>query len=220
MVIIRVLLVSLSILLVNIVRYKESASDGIQITYDQQWVLKWDFIRRTLYIHETSYHIHLPANDEEAAPVSSELCANQREARIVDVLWHHGHQRGCTIRPVQKICISPWISFPNTPKNIPIRINSPQTVEETIADPIYVLVEAQFAANVDDQLSEEERDRSMDHSNSLEEFGDPVAWRADVNFSFLLRTSKEQLLKFILASFLANNLAINDDLQILRIQCR
>lgn len=59
------------------------------------------------------------------------------------------------------------------------------------------------------------------YTNSLfvEDFGEPVAWRVDSHFSFLLRTDRDRLLQFIAASFLANNFAINNDLQLMRIEC-
>lgn len=174
-------------------------------------------------------------SDFTDVPVSSELCLNQREARIVDVVWHEGAQRGCTIEPRQIISVNPWITFPRTRLNIPIKMNSSR-VGEQLSEPIYVLVEAKFnegeggtssgnnysaGAMTPGGSSKEQFMGFTDYTNSLfvEEFGDPLAWRVDSHFSFLLRTDKERLLQFILASFMADNYAINNDLQLLRIEC-
>lgn len=88
-----------------------------------------------------------------------------------------------------------------------------------IADPIFMLVEAKFGSAAEHPP----RERFMgfsDYTNNVfvEEFGEPVAWRVDSHFAFLLRTDNERLLQFILASFMAENYSINNDLQLIRIQ--
>lgn len=94
-------------------------------------------------------------------------------------------------------------------------------MEEELENPIHMLIEARFGSL---PIPESSRERSMgfsDYGNSLfvEEFGQPIAWRVDSHFAFLLRTTREQLLKFIAASFIAENFAINNDLQLIRVQC-
>lgn len=131
-------------------------------------------------------------------------------------MWRQDSAIGCIIQPRQTICVNPWITFPKAALNIPIKMNQARA-EEPVPDPIYVLVEAQFPAAP--QEGDSPRDQS---SNNLfvEEFGHPLAWRVDSHFSFLLRTDTDRLLQFILASFMAANLNINNDLQLLRIQCK
>lgn len=164
-------------------------------------------------------------SDTPEAAASSDLCANRRESRMVDILWQNGAHRGCIIEPSQTICINTWITFPTTPLNIPIKMNDTR-YEAPIPDSIYMLVEAQFPLESTEQGSSgRSREQFMgftDYSNTLfvEEFGQPLAWRVDSHFAFLLRTDKERLLQFIVGSFIAGNLSINNDLQLLRIQCK
>lgn len=158
--------------------------------------------------------------DVSDVPVSSELCTNQREGRIADVLWHHNTQRGCTIKPRQLICIDPWITFPRAARlNIPIKMND-SVIRSQIADPIFMLVEASFGCPDVENPPREPFMGFSDYTNSLfiEEYGEPVAWRVDSHFAFLMRTDNERLLKFILASFVVENYSINNDLQLIRIQ--
>lgn len=98
--------------------------------------------------------------------------------------------------------------------------------EPPVPDSIYMLVEAQFPVeSAEEGSSGSSREQFMgftDYSNTLfvEEFGQPLAWRVDSHFAFLLRTDKERLLQFIVGSFIAGNLSINNDLQLLRIQSK
>lgn len=50
---------------------------------------------------------------------SSELCSNRNAAKVTDILWLHGNQRGCCLRPLQNVEITPWISFPPAPGLLP-----------------------------------------------------------------------------------------------------
>lgn len=162
-------------------------------------------------------------------PVSSELCLNQREANIEDVLWDRGHYRGYTVHPRQVISINPWITFPRTPLNIPIQIMGARASHEMPTKSLYMLVEAKFNDSRErsdssgaEPSSREQITRFPRHTDNLfvEEFGVPLAWRVDSHFSFLLRTDNERLLQFVWASFMADNYLINNDLQLLRIQCK
>lgn len=166
--------------------------------------------------------------DPTDATISSDLCMNQRDARIVDVLWHHGSQRGCTVKPRQIVSINPWITFPKSPLNIPIKFTGPVAESPAGPDSIFMLVEAKYNSATEEAHADEATVSSgplmgfSAYRNTLflEEFGHPVAWRVDSHFSFLLRTDKQRLLQFILASFLSENFAINNDLQLLRIECK
>ncbi|XP_017963393.1 biotin--protein ligase isoform X4 [Drosophila navojoa] len=50
---------------------------------------------------------------------SSELCCNRNVAKVTDILWLHGNQHGCCLRPLQSVQITPWISFPPAPSLLP-----------------------------------------------------------------------------------------------------
>lgn len=161
-------------------------------------------------------------------PVSSELCVNQRESRIVDSLWHSGTQRGCSVQPRQIISINPWITFPQLPLNIPIKMNE-VAHEQTPEKKIYMLVEAKFQLESDKPGPETgtgsspPTERFMGFPNYtdnifIEEFGYPLAWKVDTHFAFLLRTDEERLTKFIIATFMSDNFSINNDLQLFRIE--
>lgn len=50
---------------------------------------------------------------------SSELCGNRNAAKVTEILWLHGNQRGCCLRPLQSVEITPWISFPPAPGLLP-----------------------------------------------------------------------------------------------------
>ncbi|XP_064549702.1 biotin--protein ligase isoform X3 [Drosophila montana] len=62
-----------------------------------------------------------PGNDDgfDATIASSELCGNRNAAKVTDILWLHGNQHGCCLRPLQTVQITPWISFPPAPSWLP-----------------------------------------------------------------------------------------------------
>lgn len=99
-------------------------------------------------------------------------------------------------------------------------MTDPAATPDEPKSPVYMLIEAKF--NALDCAEEQEQFMGFtDYANSLfiEEFGQPLAWRVDSHFSFLLRTDQDRLLQFISASFMADNLSINNDLQLLRVEC-
>ncbi|XP_020799588.1 biotin--protein ligase isoform X4 [Drosophila serrata] len=55
----------------------------------------------------------------DPALASSELCGNRNAAKVTDILWLYGNQRGCCLRPLQTLHITPWISFPAAPSLLP-----------------------------------------------------------------------------------------------------
>ncbi|XP_017114657.1 biotin--protein ligase isoform X4 [Drosophila elegans] len=55
----------------------------------------------------------------DPALASSELCGNRNAAKVTDILWLHANQRGCCLRPLQTLHITPWISFPSAPSLLP-----------------------------------------------------------------------------------------------------
>ncbi|XP_037730753.1 biotin--protein ligase isoform X4 [Drosophila subpulchrella] len=55
----------------------------------------------------------------DPALASSELCGNRNAAKVTDILWLHANQRGCCLRPLQTLHITPWISFPAAPSLLP-----------------------------------------------------------------------------------------------------
>jgi len=61
---------------------------------------------------------------------SSELCGNRNAAKVTEILWLHGNQRGCCLRPLQMLQITPWISFPPAPSLLPFSY-APETVTPT-----------------------------------------------------------------------------------------
>ncbi|XP_022223882.2 biotin--protein ligase [Drosophila obscura] len=64
----------------------------------------------------------LPAGSDDGFDpsfASSELCGNRNAAKVTDILWLHGNQHGCCLRPLQTLHITPWISFPAAPGLLP-----------------------------------------------------------------------------------------------------
>ncbi|XP_034132628.1 biotin--protein ligase isoform X5 [Drosophila guanche] len=64
----------------------------------------------------------LPAGSDDGFDpsfASSELCGNRNAAKVTDILWLHGNQHGCCLRPLQTLQIAPWISFPAAPALLP-----------------------------------------------------------------------------------------------------
>ncbi|XP_015037806.2 biotin--protein ligase isoform X3 [Drosophila pseudoobscura] len=64
----------------------------------------------------------LPAGSDDGFDpsfASSELCGNRNAAKVTDILWLHGNQHGCCLRPLQTLQIAPWISFPAAPGLLP-----------------------------------------------------------------------------------------------------
>lgn len=81
------------------------------------------------------------AEDISSVSVSSDLCSNQKQAAVQDLIWYNGRQRGCAVAPFQNIFLGPWISFPAAPSLIPINHDkSSAFIDQT--DEVYLLIEA------------------------------------------------------------------------------
>lgn len=172
-----------------------------------------------------------PLLDTSDGSASSELCKNKKESRIIDSFWHRDLGRGCSVQPKQVISIDPWITFPVSPHSIPVNIqsNSRESDPETA---IYVLVEAKaFPIRIDprNEDSKDAEEVSSDFEMGfpsfknlvlIEDYGEPIAWKIDSDFAFLLKSDPDSFLKFVVATFLEGNLRINDELPLFRIQSR
>lgn len=50
---------------------------------------------------------------------------NRQVAKVSEILWLHGHYRGCCVMPLQTLQTTPWISFPDAPGLQPFAFNEP-----------------------------------------------------------------------------------------------
>ncbi|XP_032305404.1 biotin--protein ligase isoform X3 [Drosophila ananassae] len=73
-----------------------------------------------------SFYALQPGHDDGFDPLfaSSELCGNRNAAKVTEILWLHANQRGCCLRPLQSLHITPWISFPPAPSLLPFAYSS------------------------------------------------------------------------------------------------
>ncbi|XP_023297567.2 biotin--protein ligase isoform X3 [Lucilia cuprina] len=70
----------------------------------------------------------LPTSSDDgfdASMATSELCANRQVAKVSEILWLHGNNRGCCVMPLQTLLTTPWISFPEAPGLQPFAFNEP-----------------------------------------------------------------------------------------------
>ncbi|KAK3920863.1 Biotin--protein ligase [Frankliniella fusca] len=140
--------------------------------------------------------------------ISSTLCENEHEARVVDLLWYHDSKRACSILPQQFIDLSPWIAFPKESTRFPIestKKNSPPLVAE---NRIHVLIEAEYRSLLDS---------TKVHHCELEQFGICQAWMAADTFGLILETDVEHLVS-LCGCFMVNRLAFHQNLEMTRIQ--
>lgn len=61
--------------------------------------------------------------DISTTTATSDLCTNRALARISDVMWLRGSQRGCSLVPMQKVFLGPWVSFPDPPNLLPFEVS-------------------------------------------------------------------------------------------------
>jgi len=54
----------------------------------------------------------------------------------------------------------------------------------------------------------------------LEDYGKLIAWKIDSHLAVLIETDVEHFTKLLIMTFLQNNLCINDNLPLLRIECK
>ncbi|XP_030556458.1 biotin--protein ligase isoform X2 [Drosophila novamexicana] len=170
-----------------------------------------------------------PGNDDgfDATIASSELCGNRNAAKVTDILWLHGNQHGCCLRPLQTVQITPWISFPPAPSWLPFAYAAdtltptatptemePQprvTLSPDKSQHLQLLLEAQV---------ELQREAGAQHSVPvrLECYGKLIAWKIDSHLAVLIETDVEHFTKLLIMTFLQNNLFINDQLPLMRIE--
>ncbi|KAJ1527555.1 hypothetical protein ONE63_007521 [Megalurothrips usitatus] len=139
--------------------------------------------------------------------ISSNLCENEREARVADLLWYHDSKRVCSILPQQFIDLSPWIAFPKEATHFPIE--SKQTSPAVLTEArLHLLVEAEYR-NV--------LDSGKVHHCELEQFGICHAWLAGDTFGLILETDVDHLVN-LCGCFMVNRLAFHQNLEMTRIQ--
>ncbi|KRG01256.1 biotin--protein ligase isoform X2 [Drosophila mojavensis] len=159
---------------------------------------------------------------------SSELCCNRNVAKVTDILWLHGNQHGCCLRPLQSVQITPWISFPSAPSLLPFAYAAdtatpavtpteiePQpriSLSPDTAQHLQLLIEA----NID--LQQREASTQSCVPVQLENYGKLIAWKIDSHLAVLIETDIEHFTKLLIMTFLQNNLYINDQLPLMRIE--
>ncbi|XP_055701269.1 biotin--protein ligase isoform X2 [Phlebotomus papatasi] len=180
-------------------------------TWIQSWRLRSIFSRITSKLTEqisvVFYNLPTDLNEVANTPVSSELCVNYQQARIRDILWHNGTQRGCTLFPGQSIYLKPWISFPKPPTLVPFAVqgNGLELDGESL---VYLLLETATVPTTNENSMQ----------LLIEGYGEPVAWKVDSHIAVILRSDFRRFTEIIMASFMQDCLVINDNLPLTRIQ--
>ncbi|XP_059610986.1 uncharacterized protein LOC132257934 [Phlebotomus argentipes] len=180
-------------------------------TWVQSWRLRSVFLRITSKLKEgmsvVFYNLPTDLNEVTNTPVSSELCSNSLQARIRDVLWHNGTQRGCTLFPKQTVYLSPWISFPKPPTLVPFSCQSNGLAVDEESQ-VYLLLETDTLP-----VSSESSLQLL-----IEGYGEPIAWKVDSHIAVILKSDLRRFTEIIMASFMQACLVINDNLPLTRIQ--
>ncbi|KAM7361646.1 holocarboxylase synthetase-like protein isoform 2-T2 [Cochliomyia hominivorax] len=99
----------------------------------------------------------LPSTSDDgfdASMATSELCVNRQVAKVSEILWLHGNNRGCCVMPLQNLLTTPWISFPNAPGLQPFAFNEPsesllQSLSLDKQDLIRLLIETDIQPSSD-----------------------------------------------------------------------
>lgn len=85
--------------------------------------------------------VFLPFLGASTNPPTSDLCINQSQAKISTVLWFNDNSRGCSVLPLQKINLGPFISFPQLPNMIPFKYDVREIGELDEKEFVYCLLE-------------------------------------------------------------------------------
>ncbi|XP_055908964.1 biotin--protein ligase isoform X2 [Eupeodes corollae] len=151
----------------------------------------------------------LPKDGYEANLVTSELCTNRSEAKVCDLLWMFADRRGCCLTPSQNIHIGPWVTFPEPPTLIPFNCTSSEELSLDKTKTVHLLLETDILP----ALPEASLENIM-----IEKYGKPIAWKVDSHFAVLLESDIDHFTNLLIATFLQNNLCINDSLPLIRIE--
>jgi len=69
-------------------------------------------------------------------------------AKVSEILWLLNDQRGCVLRPIQIVNVTPWITFPEAPSWVPFSYTqSPESLKEhlkTKRDILHLLLETEI----------------------------------------------------------------------------
>ncbi|XP_017082197.2 biotin--protein ligase isoform X2 [Drosophila eugracilis] len=174
----------------------------------------------------------LPAGSDDGFDptlASSELCGNRNAAKVTDILWLHANQRGCCLRPLQTLHITPWISFPPAPSLLPFSYAAetltPVTTPTDLGTPLRQRVLLSAESDQRMQLLLEAHVDPLQRPSSedptavrLEDYGKLIAWKIDSHLAVLIETDVEHFTQLLITTFLRNNLCINDQLPLLRIE--
>ncbi|XP_037948879.1 biotin--protein ligase isoform X2 [Teleopsis dalmanni] len=161
-----------------------------------------------------AFYVLSPNNDGfDANLATSDLCTNRKTAKVAEILWLMGNLRGCSIRPIQSLNITPWISFSSNSNCIPFaykRIPATSLYLANKKNLFHLLIEA------DVQLHPK-RDNNQEDIQ-IEDYGKLIAWKIDSHLAVLIEIDVENFTKLLISTFLQNNLFINDQLLMLRIE--
>ncbi|XP_023297566.2 biotin--protein ligase isoform X1 [Lucilia cuprina] len=160
----------------------------------------------------------LPTSSDDgfdASMATSELCANRQVAKVSEILWLHGNNRGCCVMPLQTLLTTPWISFPEAPGLQPFAFNEPsETLLRSLSldklGLIRLLIETDIQPSSDDVQQQD--------IVRIENYGKLIAWKIDSHLAVLIETDIEHFTKLLIDTFLQNHFLINDQLPLLRIE--
>ncbi|XP_065355202.1 biotin--protein ligase isoform X2 [Calliphora vicina] len=151
----------------------------------------------------------------DASMATSELCANRQVAKVSEILWLHGNNRGCCVMPLQTLLTTPWISFPEAPGLQPFAFNEPSEslLRSLSLDKnglIRLLIETEIQPSYDNVQQQD--------IVRIENYGKLLAWKIDSHLAVLIETDIEHFTKLLIDTFLQNHFLINDQLPLLRIE--
>ncbi|XP_072379075.1 biotin--protein ligase isoform X1 [Diabrotica undecimpunctata] len=146
-------------------------------------------------------------NSKNALLVCDEsvVLESKRTRSFENLLFRTDERIGCTVVPKQKINLSQWLAFPKDSSYFPIYFvkNAPKLESPHV----YVLVQSMLETYVK-------------HSADIvqvENYGELIAWRASDTFDAIIKSDLNKLTR-IVHSFSMNNLDINHELRLLRIE--
>ncbi|XP_072933352.1 biotin--protein ligase [Epargyreus clarus] len=144
----------------------------------------------------------VPENAAETPTLSSKLCTNPKNAYLCDLLDYTNASRICSMKPVQCIEISDWVSCAG---GLPLGSSDTSPITDLDVD---VLFEC--------ELNPHEFSSQYDIV-TLESMGQPIAWKAGAHLAIVVKTNIEHL-SVIGFQFVGGEFIIDRKLPVVRIQ--
>ncbi|KAK0094727.1 hypothetical protein PV326_010173 [Microctonus aethiopoides] len=140
--------------------------------------------------------------------LSSHLCSNKNEAKLMDLVWCQGDKRLCVIHPQQIIDVNNWLLYPYGKTYFPLIMNNHGRAKLNDETQIHVLIEADI---------EHFNPNAFTKITKLEEYGLLVSWTANKSFAAIMETDVDHMSKLSIA-LMHNQCFINNGLLLTRIE--